>query len=158
MPHQLAQSYLRRRPGFLAVKTAAIVSSIPVRVNVRRISSSAREYFGRGCRRNIPITLKTPEVRRAKGGSREGDAMPLYDTRDLASGVRKVDSNHYSYLYFCGRLADKRCARSVCPLRCRRSIRSFMSSGLFLPYAAAVSAVKSASDTLPMWKYESQSM
>ena len=52
-------------------------------------------------------------------------------------------------LYFCARLADKRCASSVCPLRMRRSISSFMTSGLFLPYAATVSAVKSASDTFP---------
>jgi hypothetical protein len=47
--------------------------------------------------RNIPITLKTPNCvghssRRAEGGSQEGrDGMPVSDTRNLATGVRKVE-------------------------------------------------------------------
>jgi transposase len=37
------------------------------------------------------LAAQNPQLRRAKGGGREGDGMPVSDTRDFASGVRKVE-------------------------------------------------------------------
>ena len=83
--------------------------------------------------------------------------MPLYDTRDLASGVRKVEFKLLQLSLFLREIGRQTLRHLRLPIAHEQLANSFMSSRLFLPYAATSSAVRSASCVFPRWKYESQS-
>ena len=76
---------------------------------------------------------QNPHASPAKGSGKRRDGIPASIRGICISVPLGRVSDYCSCLYFCARLADNRCASSVCPLRCRRSIRFFMNSGLFLP-------------------------